>query len=454
MPDPVRCSARAVAVALALGASTAHAQPARPVSDSAGTTAVAFVRSLERGAWDTAAQLAALTPPAEVTTEALLRGVWTQLVGQLGPLASLVPAPATANGESRIVDLGARFERSEVTLRVVVGPAGKVTGFWVTPPRAPAYTPPPYAAPARVREDEIAFGAVLPLPATVTLPRGATGRVPAVVLVHGSGPLDRDARVGANRPFRDLALGLAARGIAVLRYDKRTYVHPRALAGQRVTLEVEVIDDALAALVAARAYPGVDPARVFVVGHSIGATFSPDIADRDGHVAGVALLAPAGRSISQVALEQLDYLIERARAAGQPTASYEPVRAQLAALVARRLPRDTPVLGAPAWYWYDLDDRRPLELAGASRVPALAIFGGRDYQVTAADVDAWRKTFAGRTNATVEMRPAVNHLLVPGRGPSSPEEYQARPGHVEEAIVERLARWILAQPPVAPPSGR
>jgi dienelactone hydrolase len=155
-----------------------------------------------------------------------------------------------------------------------------------------------------------------------------------------------------------------------------------------------------------------------------------------------------------VALEQLDYLIERARAAGQPTASYEPVRAQLAALVARRLPRDTPVLGAPAWYWYDLDDRRPLELAGASRVPALAIFGGRDYQVTAADVDAWRRTFAGRTNATVEVRPAVNHLLVPGRGPSSPEEYQARPGHVEEAIVERLARWILAQPPVAPPSGR
>ena len=437
---------RTAIAALALAASGAAAQPTRPVNDPAVATATGFVRALERGAWADAAAVSALAPPAGTTSEALLRGIWTQLVGQLGALAALESAPAVANGDNRVVDLGGRFERSEVTLRVVVGPAGTVTGFWVTPPRPPAYTPPPYADPARVREQELTVGADPALGATLVAPREAAAPFPVAVLVHGSGPNDRDERVGANRPFRDLALGLAARGVAVLRYDKRTYAQARALAGRRVTLDVEAIDDALAAVAVARALPGADPGRVFVVGHSLGATFAPEIAGRDGRTAGAVLLAPSGRPVAEGTREQADYLAERARAAGQPTAPFDTLRAHLRDLAARRLAPDVPVLGAPAWYWYDLDDRRPLERARATRVPMLAVFGGRDYQVTAADAAAWRAALAGRLDAAVEVRPALNHLLVPGEGPSSPEEYQARPGHVEQALVERLANWMLAQP--------
>jgi hypothetical protein len=218
------------------------------------------------------------------------------------------------------------------------------------------------------------------------------------------------------------------------------------MAARPVTLDVETIDDAVAAVAAARALPGADPARVFVVGHSLGATFAPEIAERDGRVAGAVLLAPAGRPVAAAALDQVEYLARRARAAGQPAEAFDAARTQLAELVARRLAPDTPVLGAPASYWYDLDDRRPLDRARASRVPLLAAFGGRDYQVTAADADAWRRALAGRHDALVEVRPALNHLLVAGEGPSSPEEYQTRPGHVEGALVERLAAWMLAQP--------
>ena len=413
--------------------------------------ATAFVRALERGAWDDAARASALAAPPDATPEALLRGLWTQLVGQLGPLAALEPSPAEPGADARVVDLGARFQRSEVTLRVLVGPAGRVTGFWVTPPRPPAYSPPPYADVARVREQELTVGAHPALGATLAAPRDPAGAFPVAVLVHGSGPNDRDERVGANRPFRDLALGLATRGVAVLRYDKRTYSQARALAGRRVTLDVETIDDALAALDVARAVPGADPARVFVVGHSLGATFAPEIADRDGRVAGAVLLAPAGRSIAAVAGGQLDALAARAGAAGESTEQYAALAAQLDDLAARRLPADLVVLGAPAWYWYDLDDRRPLDRARVSRVPLLAVFGGRDFQVTDADAAAWRQALAGRPDAELEVRPAVNHLLVPGEGPSSAEEYQARPGHVEEALVDRIAGWIRSQPAAGTP---
>jgi dienelactone hydrolase len=457
-PPPVHAGAarlRTRVVRLALGAAAAvvarvpsvAAQPPRAVTDTAAVgTATTFVRALERGAWADAAAVSALVPPAGTTQVALLRGLWTQLVGQLGTLAALETGPVSSRGDSRIVDLGGRFDRSEVTLRVVLGPTGKVSGFWVTPPRPPAYTPPPYADTARVREQELTLGADPPLGATFTAPRAHAGAFPVAVLVHGSGPNDRDERVGANRPFRDLALGLASRGVAVLRYDKRTYAHPRSLAGRRVTVDAETIDDAVAAVALARALPGADPARVFVVGHSLGGMLAPEIAARDGRAAGVVLLAPGGRPLAETAGEQAEYLAGRARAAGQPTAPYDALRAQLGDLAARRVAPDVVVLGAPASYWYDLDDRRPLERARALRVPMLAVFGGRDYQVTAADVAAWRGAFAGRADAAVEVRPALNHLLVPGEAPSSPEEYATRPGHVEAALVERLASWMLATP--------
>lgn len=441
----------ALAVASLAAPPPATAQP-RPVTApsaaSATTTATAFVRALDRADWIAAAASADLPPPPGApTTEAFLQAMWTQLLGRLGTLTTLGPGSAAAEGANQVVDVGARFARSEVTLRVVVGPAGKVVGFWITPPKPPAYTPPPYADLARVREVGLTVGAAPALPATLTLPRDPAGPFPVAVLVHGSGPNDRDERVAGNRPFKDLALGLAARGVAVLRYDKRTYAHPRALAGRRVTLDVETVDDALAALAAARAAPGADPARVFVIGHSLGATFAPEIAERDGRAAGAVLLAPAGRPLAEVTAAQLAFLAERARAAGRPTADFDAARRQMHELAARRLAPDVPVLGAPAWYWYDLDDRRPLERARASRVPLLSLFGGRDYQVTREDAAAWEQALARRAGAEVVTFPALNHLFVAGEGPSSPDEYQARPGHVDGALVDAVARWIGAQRP-------
>jgi len=84
------------------------------------------------------------------------------------------------------------------------------------------------------------------------------GPFPAVVLVHGSGPQDRDETIGPNKPFRDLAWGLASQGIAVLRYDKRTKVHGAMMAGavEQFTVKEETIDDALAAVALLRGTDG------------------------------------------------------------------------------------------------------------------------------------------------------------------------------------------------------
>ena len=87
------------------------------------------------------------------------------------------------------------------------------------------------------------------LPAILTLPKGQTD-VPAVVLVHGSGPNDKDETIGPNRPFHDLAWALAQKGVAVLRYDKRTKVYggKSVAEGESINLDNEVTDDAVAAV--------------------------------------------------------------------------------------------------------------------------------------------------------------------------------------------------------------
>ncbi len=107
----------------------------------------------------------------------------------------------------------------------------RLSGLSMRPPAPEVpYAPPDYAVAGAYTEREVTVGSgEWALPGTLTMPAGP-GRFPAVVLVHGSGPNDRDETFGPNKTFKDLALGLASRGVAVLRYDKRTKVYGAKIA--------------------------------------------------------------------------------------------------------------------------------------------------------------------------------------------------------------------------------
>lgn len=96
----------------------------------------------------------------------------------------------------------------------------------------------------------IGKGTKYPLNGILSLPDNCTSMVPAVVLVHGSGPADMDESIGANKPFRDIAEALSAQGIAVLRVDKRTKIYGKQMLKEspgNVTVEGETIEDAILA---------------------------------------------------------------------------------------------------------------------------------------------------------------------------------------------------------------
>jgi dienelactone hydrolase len=150
------------------------------------------------------------------------------------------------------------------------------------------------------------------LPGTLTLPKG-DGPFPAVVLVHGSGPHDQDETIGPNKGFKDLAYGLAAHGIAVFRYTKRTekYGEKSSDDPAKLTVDDEVISDARAAVALVAQQPKINPKQVFLLGHSLGAYLAPRIATGDSQIAGIAILGANTKPIEQVIVEQVRYLASK-----------------------------------------------------------------------------------------------------------------------------------------------
>lgn len=429
---------------IGLGAGPGGAQV--PTDSTAVAGAERFIGLLHGGDWVTAEQMVSPSLRDRLGAGAL-ETIWGQMVSSLGAFGGTRQHAVTPADSMKAVELLGDFANDTVLIRVVVSPALEVVGFWVGPvPEAEqAPTPAPaYADESKFRDVEVQVGSdPWVLPGTLSIPAGA-GRFPAVVMVHGSGPHDRDETVGGTKVFRDLAWGLASRGIAVLRYEKRTKTHGARMGGD-VTLDSEVIEDALAGLELVRSHASVDPEHVYVLGHSLGAQLAPEIAQRDGRLAGAMMLAATARPIDEVLVEQLEYV------AGLPQNAAPEAQAQLSAALAqaRRLgSREAAgselVLGAPAAYFYALADRDDVGAALGVDIPLLLLQGERDYQVTMKDFELWRSALRERPATSFQSFPSLNHLFVTGSGPSTPVEY-GQPGFVSEDVIAAIHDWITAR---------
>jgi hypothetical protein len=385
--------------------------------------------------------------------ESKLKEAWDSLPQRVGAFQNRAEAQlAVRQDPYQQVIIPLEFEKMPLNMLVVVDvTSGKISGLFFQPnqaAQAQQYKTPAYVDTAKFEEKEISFGAApWTLTGTLTLPQGA-GPFPAVVLVHGSGPNDRDETIGPNKPFKDIAQGLASQGIAVLRYDKRTKTYPQETQQIKdFTVKDETVDDAVAAVEFLRRQPQIDPGRVFVAGHSLGGYLAPRIAQADANIAGMIILAGATRPLEDLMVEQTRYILEGdGSLSAQDQAQISQLQQQVAAAKAltRQSSGGEAVLGAPASYWIDLKDYRPAELARGLTIPLLIAQGERDYQVTMKDFENWQDALSGQPNATLKTYADLNHLFISGDGQSTPDEYQT-PGNVARAIIQDMADWIRQQ---------
>ncbi|MFD4357006.1 alpha/beta hydrolase family protein [Nocardia sp. NPDC058518] len=308
---------------------------------------------------------------------------------------------------------------------------------------------PDYVNPAAFTDRDVTVGSGgLAVAGVLSVPVGR-GPHPAVVLLAGGGAFDRDGTIGPNRIYRDLAWGLACRGIAVLRFDKVTLTHADTVAATpEFTLCDEYLPHALAAIEILGAAPDIDAKRIHLVGHSMGGRIAPRVAEASPSVAGIVTLAGDTQPMWWAMVRVLRHLAELDPAAVAAFPPVETVIGQAELVDSPELSLETPTedlpFGQSAAYWLDLRAYDPVAVAASLDIPMLILQGERDYQVTVdGDLALWRAGLGDRADVDIRTYPAADHLFFPGDTPSMPTDY-ARPQHVDGRVVADIAEWIMA----------
>lgn len=428
--------ASVLAASLAI-AGTSHAQTADPAA-----LAQQALDALDAGHYAQVEQLFGPQMAAAVPADKL-QAIWESLPAQMGNAKGREQAQVSAQGDTHFVQIPLHFEKAELVAKFAIDASGKIVGFLIQPAQSTAPAP-AVAADANFSERDFSVGdGERALPGTLAMPKG-NGPFPAVVLVHGSGPQDRDEAIGPNKPFLDIARTLAAQGIAVLRYDKRTKARPQDFAGGNFGVDDETTNDAVIAVDALRKTDGIDPKRIFVLGHSQGGMLAPRIAAVSGHVAGLILMAAPSRPLLDILIEQ-----NRRLAVLNDGKIDDAERAAINAIIEQvRITRDPKtaatsptVMGQPAGYWRSIEAVDAVSEAQQVRLPMLLLQGARDIQVVDADWQNWRDAFADDADATFKLYPKLNHLGIAGEGEGSLAEYQ-QPGHVDAHLLTDVAAWV------------
>ncbi len=377
-----------------------------------------------------------------------LKESWLNLVMEAGSLLQMNPTQTAEAEGYKIVIIRCQFQQVIIDIQVVFNDQEQIGGLNFTPTKMD-YSPPEYVNESAFHEVDVTVGeGKWALPGTLTLPEGS-GPFPGVVLVHGSGPNDRDETIGPNKTFKDMAWGLASKGIAVLRYDKRTFTHAKQFTPdlvEKLTGKEEAIDDALLAVQLMRQTEGIDPKQVYLLGHSLGATLAPRIGQEDPELAGLIIMAGITRSLEDTILDQFTYIYGLADTmAEQQKTELEELKEKVARVkspdLADMSPQDLP-LGISAAYWIDLRDHNPADIVKTLNMPILVLQGERDYQVLKTeDFEGWKAALNHKPNAAFKLFPKLNHLFIEGEGNSTPQEYLIE-GHVKEDVVNTIAQWI------------
>gem|GEM_PF-2357628 len=301
----------------------------------------------------------------------------------------------------------------------------------------------PYSIPKYVKNEvqevnmEIGENSII-IPATFTQPSGE-GPYPVVIMVPGDGELDEDSTMFSLKPFKDIALGMATKNIASIRYRKRTSSSYGFF--REYTIKDEFVADALAAYRQVITLPNVDKEKIFLLGHCRGGWMIPEILEALGEekIAGTILLSAPNPLISEneaFVREEKRYMLER-----HEILEY---KRQLKLIEDMGniddLKRVFSLKPSLLW-WSSIKDVVPAQIAIKQQVPALIMQGGMDMNIPKEDLEFWKKALSNNPNVTCEYFPNLNHAYVESNQIGTFDDY-INPQNVPYYVIKVIANWV------------
>ena len=302
----------------------------------------------------------------------------------------------------------------------------------------------------------VGAGTNYPLNGLLTLPAQVAAPVPAVVFVHGSGASNMDEKVGKLTPFKDLAEGLAKRSIASVRYDKRSFAHAFKLLRDKntpITVKEETIEDALLATELLRRDPRIDPARIFIVGHSMGGMLAPRIDAEGGHYRGIVIMAGTPRKLEEVMADQTDEAFASMNSLlrlllGKQIRKLKNTFTGLYDLSDEEARKKKVGGGTTLYYFKEMGEHAAADYLTALEKPVLIMQGEKDFQVKVdKDFAAYQALLNGKPNVRFQLYPNLNHAFVPsvyGDIMKAKKEYNVEQ-HIGDSVIADIVDWIKAQ---------
>jgi dienelactone hydrolase len=375
----------------------------------------------------------------------MMRDMWNRIPQYVGEYKSYEDIRTEKIDTLDAVLIRCIFEKTKLDLKLVYNEQKKIVGIFFLPPKSKtAYNPPDYFEASKQYETKLTVKTgTYELPGTLCVPNNVSDP-PVVILIAGSGPNDKDETIGPNKPLKDIAIGIAAKGIASFRYDKRTYKY-KDMKPEAFGINEEVIDDALSAIKLLRGNALTKSSKIFIAGHSLGAMCAPLIASKSKDVSGVILMAGPARAMEDLIVEQYEYL-SAIDTSNKAIKAELPSLRQKAAIIKdpkalkKAESKDLP-LGIPAYYWQSLQKYDLLKISKKIKQPILVLQGERDYQVLMKDFEIWKKELSADPKNKFISYPYLNHLLMKGDGKSEPAEY-TEPGNVDHKLILDIVDFI------------
>lgn len=390
-------------------------------------------------------------PPIRIfLTASLLEKGWNVVQKSFGRLESTGDPIIMPGWFLTTVKVPLQLQHAEFGLALLFASAGGLIGLHFTG-LGKEWQPPSYADKEAAEIDLVLGQGKFNVGATLCLPSSTTqkpSKIPCVIFIAGSGPCDRDSTIGENKPFKDIAVGLAGHGIASIRIDKVTHTHPKAFRSlKNFTLSDEYIEHAIDAIKQGRSHSNIDPSQVYILGHSLGAVVAPRLADMDTTIAGCIIMAGPAEPLYKCYIRQLKYI----QSLDGPESLYinkqiDDARMKAEVADSHDLTLSTPKkklpFGIGPAYWLNYREFKPIETTQGLKCPVLVMQGCRDYQVTVQDdYEQWHAALSEKDNVNFRLYEELNHLFVAGTGLSTPLGYSVQ-GNVDERVVLDISEWM------------